>query len=99
GGRPVPEARELSPSKDPGTNRILAIGPPRLLDELARLIDELDVQHPQVLVEALIVVLTDSQTRDLTVELQKLGEDGGTLWRLASLFGSGVPPAGDSALP
>ena len=37
GGRPVPEASALSLSKDSGTNRILAIGPPRLLDELGRL--------------------------------------------------------------
>ncbi len=99
GGRPVPEASDLSLSKDSGTNRILAIGLPRLLDELGRLIVELDVQHPQVLVETLIVTLSDSETRDLAVELQKIGESDGTLWRLASLFGSGVPDAADVVLP
>jgi type II secretory pathway component GspD/PulD (secretin) len=99
GGRPVSEAAELSLSKDSGTNRVLAVGPPRLLDELGRLIADLDVAHPQVLVEALIVTLTDSETRDLAVELQKIGTSDGTLWRLASLFGAGAPDAGDVALP
>ncbi|NOT31699.1 MAG: hypothetical protein HOP15_14725 [Planctomycetes bacterium] len=98
GGRPSPEASDLSLSKDSGTNRILAVGPPRLLDELARLIHDLDVQHPQVLVETLIVTLSDTETRDLALELQKLGTDDGTLWRLASLFGAGVPDATDGVL-
>ncbi len=99
GGRPVPEASDLSLSKDSGTNRILAVGPPRLLGELARLIADLDVVHPQVLVEALIVTLTESETRDLAVELQRIGTDNGTLWRLASLFGLGSPDADDVTLP
>ena len=106
GGRPVPEASDLSLSKDSGTNRILAVGPPRLLTELGRLIEELDVQHPQVLVETLIVTLSDSERRDLAVELQKIGTEDGTLWRLASLFGAGdldptngvLPPAGGTGV-
>jgi len=99
GGRPVPEAQELSISKDSGANRILAVGPPRLLDELGRLIEDLDVPHPQVLVETLIVTLSDSQTRDLAVELQKVATTDGSLWRLASLFGAGSPNPGDAVLP
>ncbi len=99
GGRAVPEARDLSLAKDSGTNRILAVGPPRLLDELGRLIEELDSQEPQVLVETLIVTLSDSQTRDLAVELQKIGNRDGTLWRLASLFGAGSPDPTTAALP
>ncbi|NOT31009.1 MAG: hypothetical protein HOP15_11225, partial [Planctomycetes bacterium] len=99
GGRPVPEASDLSLSKDSGTNRILAVGAPRLLDELGRLIHELDVQHPQVLVETLIVTLSDSETRDLALELAKIGTQDGALWRLASLFGAGVPDATDGLLP
>ncbi len=99
GGRPVPQARDLSLAMDPGTNRILAVGPPRLLDELGRLIEELDTQEPQVLVETLIVTLSESQTRALAVELQKIGTSDGTLWRLASLFGLGSPDAADVVLP
>jgi type II secretory pathway component GspD/PulD (secretin) len=99
GGQPVPEASELSLSKDSGTNRILAVGPPRLLDGLERLIEDLDVEHPQVLVETLIVTHTDSETRDLAVELQKIGEHDGALWSLASLFGAGSPDPSDLVLP
>lgn len=99
GGRPMPEAGAITLSKDSGTNRILGIGPPRLLDEVGRLIEELDVAHPQVLVETLIVTLTESQTRDLAVELQRIGESGGTLWRLSSLFGGGFDPAGTAIPP
>jgi general secretion pathway protein D len=99
GGRPVPEASDLTLSKDSGTNRILAVGPPRLLTELGRLIEDLDVAHPQVLVETLIVTLTDNQTRDLAVELVKIGESDGTLWRLASLFGAAVPDPAEGVLP
>ncbi len=99
GGRPVPEASELSLSKDSGTNRILAVGPPRLLDELGRLIEELDVQHPQVLVEALIVTLSEAESTELVVELQKVGTSDGALWRLASLFAGGSIDANDNALP
>src|SRR6185503_16090721 len=100
GGRPLPGAADLTLSKDSGTNRILAVGPPRLLDQLGRLIEELDLQHPQVLVEALIVTLSDSKTRDLAIELQKIGETNGTLWRLASLFGAGSPdPLGTTLSP
>jgi len=98
GGRPVPDVGLITLSKDSGTNRILGIGPPRLLDEVGRLITDLDVAHPQVLVETLIVTLTESETRDLAVELQRIGESGGTLWRLSSLFGGGLDPAG-TALP
>jgi type II secretory pathway component GspD/PulD (secretin) len=99
GGRPLSAGGELSLSKDSRTNRILAVGPPRLLDELARLVQELDVAHPQVLVECLIVTLSDGQTRDLAVELQRIGESDGTLWRLASLFGAGSPDPADLSLP
>ena len=81
------ESHGVTLSMDEGTNRILAVGPPRLLDQLGALIETLDVQHPQVLVEAMVVTLTDSQMHDLAVELQKIGADGGTSWRLATLFG------------
>ncbi len=101
GGRlPRPPSKlEISLSLDEGTNRILAIGPPRGLDDLARLIEQLDQQEPQVLVETLIVTLTESQTRDLAVELQKIGEEDGALYSLASLFSAGSPNPSSNTLP
>ena len=101
GGRPAQLANgsEVTLSMDPGTNRILAVGAPRVLDELARLIEALDVRLPQVLVEVLVVSLTSSETRDLAVELVKLGSSDGTLLRLASLFDSGAPDPAGASLP
>jgi len=78
---------------DSGTNRIIAFGEGRLLDELAPLIETLDVATSQILVEAMVVTLTESETRDLAFELRKRGMNDGVSYELASLFGlSGVDP-------
>ena len=94
-----PPAVDVALAKDEGTNRILAVGPPRVLDELGRLIETLDVQHSQVLVETMIVNLSESQTRDLAVELSKLTGADTTLMRFASLFGAGSPDPSSGSLP
>jgi type II secretory pathway component GspD/PulD (secretin) len=99
GGPVSVRADEVTLAKDSGTNRIVAVGPPRLLEEIGQLIESLDLRHPQVLVEALIVTLTEGQSRDLAVELQKLGTADGTLFRLASLFDAGSPDPSSSSLP
>ena len=79
---------------DPGTNRIIAFGEARLLDELGPLIETLDVATQQILVEAMVVTLNESQTRDLAVELRKRGINDGVSYELASLFNlSDVDPA------
>lgn len=72
---------------DEPTNTIIAIGEPRLLDQLEQLIKSLDVRQPQVMIKVLIVSLTDAQTLDLGVELQKFELAGDTLFTLSSLFG------------
>ena len=77
-------------TSDEGTNSIIAIGDARRLDQLEQLIGELDVRQPQVMIEVLIVSLTDGQTLDLGVELEKLQISGNTLITLSSLFGLGV---------
>jgi len=72
---------------DSGTNRIIAFGEARLLDELGPLIETLDVATQQILVEAMVVTLNESETRDLAVELRKRGLNDGVSYELASLFG------------
>jgi general secretion pathway protein D len=52
-----------------------------------------------VQVEALVVNLTDNQTRQLGVELQSFGTEDGTFVRLASLFGLGSPDPVSSLAP
>jgi type II secretory pathway component GspD/PulD (secretin) len=82
---------------DEGTNTLIAVGDPRLLSQLEELIRTLDVRQPQVMIEVLVVSLSDAQTLDLGVELQKIEISGGTIISLSSLFGlaaaSAIPPA------
>jgi type II secretory pathway component GspD/PulD (secretin) len=86
-----PSEPSLAITADERTSSIIAMGPPRLLDELELLVRQLDVRQPQVMLEVLLVALTDSQARDLGVELQGQFEVGATSVSLASLFGLGAP--------
>ncbi len=86
-GGSVIEDRPLILSSDEGTNTLIAVGEPRLLAQVESLLVSLDVRQPQVMLEVLIVTLTESQTLDLGVELEYLRIDGETKSRIASLFG------------
>ncbi len=86
GGADVQD-RPLILSSDEGTNTLIAVGEPRLLAQVESLLVSLDVRQPQVMLEVLIVTLTESQTLDLGVELEYLRIDGETKSRIASLFG------------
>jgi general secretion pathway protein D len=90
---------EVTLSADEGTNRLIAFGPAPLLDQLASLVATLDVRHAQVTVEALVLSLSESQTRDLAVEIQRLTSIGDAQIGLASLFGLGSPSPTASELP
>ena len=98
-GGPLHDAAgDVSLTQDAGSNRILAVGPPRAVEEIGRLILSLDTRQPQVLVEALIVSLTDAQTEQLAVELEKLAVWDEALLRVSSVFGAGLD-ANQAALP
>ncbi|HED64689.1 MAG TPA: hypothetical protein ENJ09_03935 [Planctomycetes bacterium] len=99
GGPVRTEATRLTLTKDSGTNRIVAIGPPRTVDEIGRLIESLDVRQPQVLVEAVIVTLTSSESLAVAAELEKLGAWNGSLLRASTLFGAGSPGANATSIP
>ncbi len=77
----------LTLTADETTSTIIAIGEPRLLEQVERLIREMDVRQPQVMVEILIVSLSESQTLDLGVELEKIEVSGDVRITLSSLFG------------
>ncbi|MDX2116858.1 MAG: secretin N-terminal domain-containing protein, partial [Planctomycetota bacterium] len=78
---------DLTLTADEGTNTLIAIAEPRRLTQLEDLIASLDVRQPQVMLEAYLVSLSQSQSRDLGVELERLASIGNTNIRLASLFG------------
>ena len=93
GGGPPP----LSITADEGTNSLLVVGEPRLVAQVEGLLRTLDVRQPQVMLEVLVVSLTDDQAVDLGVELRKIEINGLTTVSLSSLFGLGPAAAGAAA--
>jgi len=89
----------VSLSADSGTNTLIAVGDVHVLDQLEKLLQTLDVRQPQVMLEALVLALSDDQSRELGVELQKLVTSGSVQGRLSSLFGLGAPDPAGGGLP
>ena len=83
-------------SIDAPTNTILAAGSRSSLEELAMLIERLDKRQPQVLLEATLISLSESQAMSIGVELTTMFRDGSTSINLSSLFGLAT---GTDALP
>lgn len=77
----------LTLTADEGTSTIIAVGEPRLLAQVEHLIQQLDVRQPQVMLEVMLVSLTDGEAMNLGVELEKLEIGSDAIVRLASLFG------------
>ncbi|HED54125.1 MAG TPA: hypothetical protein ENJ00_07980 [Phycisphaerales bacterium] len=78
---------------DEATNSILVTGTPAEVLSIRNLADQLDTPVSQVMLEVLLVSLSDSETLDLGIELEKLEVGGNTLFRLSSLFGLGTDAA------
>jgi len=85
-------------SADEATNTLFATGDASLIDRLEGLITTLDVMPSQVMLEVLILNLSDSDVLDLGVELRGL-RDKGTIGVLTSLFGLDAPDPTGGALP
>ncbi len=88
--RPRAGESALVLTSDEGTNTLIAVGEPRMLAQVEALLRTLDVRQPQVMLEVLMVTLTDSEALDLGVEIEKLTSYDGVGIRLSSLFGLGV---------
>lgn len=89
-------------SADKATNTLIAIGEPRMLSQLESLLQMLDVRQPQVMLEVVLVSITDTDAVNLGVELERLGNVGDAAFKLASLFGlstagGGARAVGDAA--
>lgn len=80
-------ALPLTITADEATNIIIAIGEARLLTQLETLLRTLDVRQPQVMLEVVLVTLSERDSVSLGVEIQQLIRDGNTAIALASLFG------------
>lgn len=77
----------ISLTADESTSTIIAIGESRLLDQLAALVKQLDVRQPQVMLEVMLVSLSESDSVQLGLQLEKLNVDGSITSRLTTLFG------------
>ena len=98
--RPDEEDPPLMLTADESTNTIIAIGEIRLLAQLERLIQTLDIQQSQVMIEVLAISLTDSDSLDFGVELEKMDISTDATIAISSLFGLGVlPGTGSSGTP
>jgi general secretion pathway protein D len=98
-GTPAGGPQSLVLTADEGTNTLIAIGDARRLAQLQELIRMLDERQAQVMIEALVLSLTEGDTLDLGVELEKMEISGSTLIRLSSLFGLGVAGLDELAAP
>jgi general secretion pathway protein D len=86
----------LSLAADEVTSSILAVGDPQLVAQLQDLIATLDVPQPQIMLEALLVTISERDERSLGTDFQQLIRDGNTAITVASLFGISTP-AGSGA--
>ena len=85
---PVPGQRARI-ARFPGANALVVSASPDMQRTLAEVIRQLDVRRQQVLIEAIVVELSDTAVRELGVQWL-LAEGGRTL--LASTSSSGGPP-------
>jgi type II secretory pathway component GspD/PulD (secretin) len=84
---------------DEATNTLFASGDAELIDKIAALVTTLDVMPPQVMLEVLILNLSDTDAIDLGVEFRGVN-DKATAVTLSSVFGLGAPrPGGDELSP
>jgi type II secretory pathway component GspD/PulD (secretin) len=89
---------KLLVSADEATNTLFATGDASLIDKIDELITTLDVMPSQVMLEVLILNLSDSDVLDLGVELRGF-RDRGEIGTLASLFDLGAPDPSGNVLP
>jgi general secretion pathway protein D len=78
---------DLTLTADEPTSSIIALGEPRAIDQLEKLLAAIDTRQPQVMLEAVLVSLSQSDSLALGLELERLGISNELRWRLSSLFG------------
>jgi type II secretory pathway component GspD/PulD (secretin) len=90
---------DLTITPDEGTNSIIVVASSRMLERIGALLESIDVRQSQVMIEALVVGITDDQAVDLGIELSKLDVSDGTITLLSSLFGLSTTNAGTTNPP
>jgi general secretion pathway protein D len=76
---------------DDATNSVILTADPQTLAALVRVVQELDIRRPQVLVEAIIVEIGEGVARDLGVQYLLAGSEDGAVPFAASNFSRSAP--------
>ena len=86
---------------DEKTNTLIAKCEPNIIDQVAKIVSDLDVRQPQVMLEVFVVTLSENQALEVGAELQGEFQWGATSMNLSSLFGLGLTSAtsGGTATP
>jgi general secretion pathway protein D len=74
-----------------GANAIVVRGDPGVQQEIESIVNQLDRRAEQVLVQAIVVEMSDDATRDLGVQFLLSGQDGSTLPFFATSFSNAQP--------
>ncbi len=90
---------EVSIATDPPTNRLILLGEPQQLEQLVKVIEQLDIRQPQVELEVILATLSSSQNRDLGVDLIGQFSRGETSTTVGSLFGLSEGRGVDRTVP
>ena len=80
-GQPLPTV-----AFEPGSNTLIINAPGELQRELETIVRQLDQRRPQVMVEAMIVEISDTLARDLGVEFALAGVDGNDIPLIGTNF-------------
>ncbi|MCP1726722.1 general secretion pathway protein D [Natronospira proteinivora] len=75
---------------DEGTNSLVLTAPPRQMREITSVIEKLDIRRAQVLVEAIIVEVSEDRTGELGVTWAAMDEDGSNPFGLTRFPQSGA---------
>ena len=87
GSEPGSGANDASFTVDAHTNSIIVLGPPRFIDQVAKLVNRLDRRQPQVEVEVTLVSLSDSDSLTIGTEWARIHQSGDRTLNLSQLFG------------
>jgi len=79
-------SRKLMIQAHESTNALVVAGKPDQLQEMRLLVDQLDIRRAQVLVEAIIVEISDTQAKELGVQWLMVDQNSGSIPLISSNF-------------
>ncbi len=87
----VNKGEKPSVAYDPGSNALIISATPKVQEALETVVRRLDVRRPQVLVEAIIVDISDTAAEDLGVQFLLAGNENSALPLLSTNYSRSAP--------